>query len=412
MKCFLETERLYLRPFELSDAKAMFEGWTSDPEVSRYLTWTTHEDIGMTKALLEKWIADYEKPERLNFAIVLKEEGRLIGGIDVVGYLGGVKGIPVIGYNLARAYWNKGYMSEACRCLLDYLFSKGYAKVRIDAFTENKASRRVIEKCGGVYEGCEEEYLPLKDKTVMINRYVVYNPQKKEKRMLKLHKLSERIYYTDYEEERDRPILGYIKGERFSIAVDAGHSDEHLNEFYAALEAEGLPLPKLTIITHWHWDHSFAMHALHGLSIANKRTNAYLEDFISKQNEEYEKEFLKLDPSIAKEYADNKKIIVVKADLVYEKELLIDAGDVRVKVFEAISPHTDDASLIYVPEEKVLFLGDGSSGVFPTWIGDPDKKEALAKTIESLDVDYCIGGHWEIMNKEEQLKDLRSKEEL
>ena len=154
------------------------------------------------------------------------------------------------------------------------------------------------------------------------------------------------------------------------------------------------------------------MHALHGLSIANKRTNAYLEDFISKQNEEYEKEFLKLDPSIAKEYADNKKIIVVKADLVYEKELLIDAGDVRVKVFETISPHTDDASLIYVPEEKVLFLGDGSSGVFPTWIGDPDKKEALAKTIENLDVDYCIGGHWEIMNKEEQLKDLRSKEEL
>ena len=228
--------------------------------------------------------------------------------------------------------------------------------------------------------------------------------------MLKLNKLSERIYYTDYEEERDRPSIGYIKGQRFSIAIDAGHSDDHLEEFYEALKYHGLPLPELTVITNWHWDHSFAMHALNGLSIANRKTNEHLKEFIEKQNEESEKEFLGLDPSIAKEYANNKKIVVVTADIVYDKEMIIDTGDLKVKVFEAISPHTDDATLVYVEEEKVLFLGDSISGVFPTWIADPKISNKLADVIEKLDVKYCLGGHWEMMNKQEQLAYLRNGE--
>ena len=113
--------------------------------------------------------------ERLNFAIVLKKEDKLIGGIDVVGYLGGVNGTPVIGYNLARKYWGSGYMTEACRCVIEYLFSKGYPEIRIDAMSENAASIRVIQKCGGIFLKTDEDYLPLKDKTVLVNRYIVKN---------------------------------------------------------------------------------------------------------------------------------------------------------------------------------------------------------------------------------------------
>ena len=180
MKCYLETERLILRPFEIEDAQAMYEGWASDPEVTKYLTWNTHKNIEETKFIISKWIEEYEKPERLNFAIVEKGSKKLIGGIDVVGYLDGVNGTPVLGYNLNKEYWNKGYMSEACKCVLNYLFEKGYEKVRIDAAKENKASQRVIEKCGGIYKGCDTEYLPLKDKNEEINRYIVYKDKRKD----------------------------------------------------------------------------------------------------------------------------------------------------------------------------------------------------------------------------------------
>lgn len=175
MKLTLETERLILRPFTIEDAQEMFFGWANDPEVTKYLTWNTHKDIEETKRILSLWIDEYEKPERLNFAIELKKEDKLIGGIDVVGYLGGVQGIPVIGYNLARKYWSNGYMTEACHCVKEYLFSKGYSEIRIDAMSENIASIRVIQKCGGIFLKTDEDYFPLKDKTVLINRYIVKN---------------------------------------------------------------------------------------------------------------------------------------------------------------------------------------------------------------------------------------------
>ena len=64
---------------------------------------------------------------------------------------------------------------------------------------------------------------------------------------MKLNRLTERIWVFPFEEERDRPNLGYIRGDRWSLAVDAGHSDDHVALFYRALEDAGLPLPALTV---------------------------------------------------------------------------------------------------------------------------------------------------------------------
>ena len=174
MRLTLETKRLKLRPFSMDDAEAMFYGWASDPEVTKYLTWNPHPNIEVTKMILNQWIEQYDKPERLNFAIERKEDRTLIGGIDVVGY---IDGTPVIGYNLGKKYWNQGYMTEACRCLLDYLFANGYPQVRIDAMVENIGSNRVIQKCGGVFVKTEEDFLPMKNKTETINQYIVKNPK-------------------------------------------------------------------------------------------------------------------------------------------------------------------------------------------------------------------------------------------
>ena len=66
--------------------------------------------------------------------------------------------------------------------------------------------------------------------------------------MTKLIQTTNRVYYYPYDDAKDRPILGYIRGDDFSVAVDAGHSAEHVAEFYAAIEAEGLPLPAMTVI--------------------------------------------------------------------------------------------------------------------------------------------------------------------
>ena len=45
MRLTLETECLLLRPFQLEDAYDMFYGWANDPEVTKYLTWVTHQNV-------------------------------------------------------------------------------------------------------------------------------------------------------------------------------------------------------------------------------------------------------------------------------------------------------------------------------------------------------------------------------
>ena len=116
---FLETERLILRKFVIEDASDMFKNWTNDLEVTKFLTWHPHENIELTKKILDMWIKEYDNSTTHRFAIVLKETNEVIGSIDVVDY---VDGCPEIGYCLSRKYWNKGYMSEACKIMINYFF--------------------------------------------------------------------------------------------------------------------------------------------------------------------------------------------------------------------------------------------------------------------------------------------------
>ena len=94
-----------------------------------------------------------------------------------------------------------------------------------------------------------------------------------------LKRLTERIWYFPFEEKRDRPNLGYIRGDKWSMAIDAGHSQAHTRAFYQELKENDLPLPDITVLTHWHWDHTFGMHAVNGICIANEKTSQYLKDF-------------------------------------------------------------------------------------------------------------------------------------
>ena len=223
---------------------------------------------------------------------------------------------------------------------------------------------------------------------------------------MELIRLTERILLYPFEKERDRPSLGYIRGDRMSLAVDAGHSEAHLQEFYEALEKEGLPLPALTVLTHWHWDHTFAMHAARGLCISNRRTQRYLAEFRSEIEEKGTGFFLALDESIQKEYAGERPVIITLPDIVFDEKLELDLGNCRVQLLTAEAPHTDDSTLVFAESEKVLFLGDAAGGVFPTWQKDPELCRRLARTIETIDADICVESHWHPSSRAETIADL------
>ena len=227
---------------------------------------------------------------------------------------------------------------------------------------------------------------------------------------MKLERLTERIWYYPYEEERDRPNLGYIRGDRWSLAVDAGHSDAHIAEFYRALEEAGLPLPQLTVLTHWHWDHTFALHTIHGLSLANAQTNRHLREIRDRIEKNGPEEFLSFHESIRREYAGNRPVKVIPADLEFTGEMTLNAGNCPVRVFQAASPHTDDSTLIEVCGEKVLFIGDATGGPFPTGKKDPGMVRDLAETVKASEMEICLEGHWIPCTKEDTMQDLLADE--
>lgn len=141
----LVTERLILRHIRKDDTEQVFNNWANDPEVTKYMTWNAHESIEVTKEIMKHWLEEEEKSETHRFVISLKTTGELIGMIDVVDVQDNQ---AEIGYCSGRKYWGNGYMTEACKAFMQYLFNIGYQTLVIGADERNIGSNRVIEKCG------------------------------------------------------------------------------------------------------------------------------------------------------------------------------------------------------------------------------------------------------------------------
>ena len=154
MKEIVETDRLILRKLKKSDAEPMFRNWDNDPEVAKYTLWIAHENVETTKKLVDMWLEEEKDGKTIRFVITEKGSDEPIGAIDTVKFIGN---IPEIGYCLSRKHWNKGYMSEACRAFVNYLFELGYTKVFIRADIRNIGSLKVIEKCG--FKFTHEEFI-------------------------------------------------------------------------------------------------------------------------------------------------------------------------------------------------------------------------------------------------------------
>ena len=147
----LETDRLLLRPFSYNDVNDVFECWESDPEVAKYMFWTSHNDIEKTKEWIEFEIGQIEKEDWFRFALVIKEANELIGTV-IIYYEEEVE-CWEIGYNLGKKYWNKGYTTEAVKRVIEFAIKELNVYEIVGRYAkENTASENVMKKLGFQYE--------------------------------------------------------------------------------------------------------------------------------------------------------------------------------------------------------------------------------------------------------------------
>ena len=149
----IETERLLLRKLRVEDAQDMFENWASDPEVIKFMPWRVLENVDEARELIEYWAGDYFKDDYFNWAIVYKENDKVIGNIWV-GQLNEWIEAADMACCLGRSYWNQGIMTEALMSVMDYLFDVvGVNRITGSRAANNPASGRIMEKAGMLYEG-------------------------------------------------------------------------------------------------------------------------------------------------------------------------------------------------------------------------------------------------------------------
>lgn len=149
----IETKRLILRPFKLSDAEHMFKNWANDSNVTKYLTWPPHESADLTVKLLTEWIPLYKNADYYQWCIEFKDISQAIGSISVVNISEETEAVE-IGYCIGKAYWNKGITSEALSALIKFFFDDvGINRIQAHHDVNNPNSGRVMAKCGLKYEG-------------------------------------------------------------------------------------------------------------------------------------------------------------------------------------------------------------------------------------------------------------------
>jgi ribosomal-protein-alanine N-acetyltransferase len=144
----VETARLVMTAPEPNDAAGIFERYSSDPDVTLFLGWPTHEQLSDTEAFVGFSTAQWQREGMGAYLIRSRADGRLLGSTGL-----GLAGQPseshraMTGYVLAKDAWGLGYATEALRAMVEVARGIGIVSLSALCHPEHRASVHVLEKC-------------------------------------------------------------------------------------------------------------------------------------------------------------------------------------------------------------------------------------------------------------------------
>lgn len=168
----LESERILLRRLNMRDATDIFE-YSRDPEVARHVLWSAHTSPSESRSYIRYMLRRYRMGEPSSWGIVWKETGRVIGTIGFM-WIQPENASAEVGYSLARAYWNRGVMTEALKLVLRFSFDRlRLNRVEAQHEVDNLASGAVMRKAGMRREGTLRQRLCNKGRFVDVDLYAI-----------------------------------------------------------------------------------------------------------------------------------------------------------------------------------------------------------------------------------------------
>ena len=117
----IETERLTLRPFREADVTAVFE-LLQDPDVVRYVGDRRVPTLQEAWRAIAGWLGHWALRGYGQWAIEERSSGRLIGRAGIINPVDWPG--PEVGYLLGKAWWGRGYATEAARAAMEWGFER------------------------------------------------------------------------------------------------------------------------------------------------------------------------------------------------------------------------------------------------------------------------------------------------
>jgi ribosomal-protein-alanine N-acetyltransferase len=167
------TERLLIRTATEKDVALLYEMWT-DPRVMTNVGFP--HGLRITRAKIEQQVRrPYDSEFDRVLVVVLAATGEAIGECGM--HTPDDEGLAELDVKLLPAFWGHKYGTEACRGLVDYLFSHTPCKtVGTSPNAANIASIKMIESAGGVRVDEQTYEFPeaMRDYTTPVHCYIYH----------------------------------------------------------------------------------------------------------------------------------------------------------------------------------------------------------------------------------------------
>jgi len=148
MEKIIENEVIYLRKLTSKDANHFF-ALNNDKEVLQYTGDVPFKELSEAEQFLRNY-PNYKREGYGRWAVCLQESDAFLGwcGLSKSQESGQVD----IGFRFYRKHWGKGYASMSALLCINYGFKHlELTQIVANAYKENHASIRVLEKCGLIF---------------------------------------------------------------------------------------------------------------------------------------------------------------------------------------------------------------------------------------------------------------------
>ena len=143
-----ETPRLRIEPLRRGHARSLYPALL-DPRIYAYIPENppvSERALAARYATLQRGAPRGHDEVWLNWALRLRPTREAVGTLQATLFR---DLSATIGYVLSSTYWNRGYATEACAWLVDYLtVDRGVVELRASVDVRNDASCRLLDKLG------------------------------------------------------------------------------------------------------------------------------------------------------------------------------------------------------------------------------------------------------------------------